>query len=193
MNTICVFCGSSPGNDPAYIAGAKAMGAAMASRSLKLVYGGSGIGMMGAIANAVLEGGEEVIGVIPKALATKERAHQGITEIHVVSSMHERKAMMADLAGAFVAMPGGMGTLEELCEIITWAQLGIHTKPIGLLNLRGYFDGFKAFLGHMVDQGFLASYHRDLVVIRSEPDELIEALKDYRHSGGGIWMDATES
>lgn len=193
MKTICVFCGSSTGNQPAYAAGAEAMGQAMARRAIALVYGGSGLGMMGAIADAVLAAGEKAIGVIPKALATKEKAHHGLTDLHIVASMHERKAMMAELCDAFIAMPGGMGTLEELCEIITWAQLGIHTKPIGLLNLEGYFDGFKNFLDHMVGEGFVAPYHRELIVIHAEPDELLDAMSNYRHPGGGIWMDASET
>jgi uncharacterized protein (TIGR00730 family) len=193
MKTICVFCGSSTGNDPVYAKSARLMGQAMADRDMSLVYGGSATGMMGTIADAMLASSKEVIGVIPRALATREKAHPNVTTMHMVSSMHERKALMAKLCDGFIAMPGGMGTLEELCEVITWAQLGIHSRPIGLLNTAGYFDGFVAFFEHMVANGFVPSYHRRLIIVEAEPDKLLDEMAAYQHPGGGVWMDWTET
>ncbi len=146
MKSVCVFCGSNPGNDPVYAAGARAMGAEIARRGLVLVYGGGAVGLMGIVANAALEAGGEVHGVIPEALRRKEVGHHGLTRLEVVDTMHTRKARMAELSDGFVAMPGGIGTFEELFEIWTWGQLGIHTKPLGLLNIAGFYDPLAQFL-----------------------------------------------
>ncbi|MBA2663214.1 MAG: TIGR00730 family Rossman fold protein [Bradymonadaceae bacterium] len=193
LTRICVFCGANPGANPSYVQAARAMGQAFVEQGIGLVYGGSGLGMMGAVANAVLEGKGSVIGVIPKALATREKAHHGLADLRVVSSMHERKALMAELADGFIALPGGMGTLEELCEIITWAQLGIHEKPIGLLNVDGYFDPLIAFFDHMVSQGYLAPHDRALICVESSPQALIACFKTYQRAPAPMWLDASES
>jgi uncharacterized protein (TIGR00730 family) len=152
------------------------LGHALAERGLGLVYGGGRVGLMGTIADAVLERGGEVIGVIPEDLVKKELAHEGLTRLRVVGSMHERKALMASLSQGFIAMPGGFGTLDEFCEILTWAQLGLHQKPCGILNVDGYFDHFLKFVGHSVAQGFIRAKHRDLVVVSAEPRTLLDGL-----------------
>jgi uncharacterized protein (TIGR00730 family) len=161
---------------PVYARAADTLGRALARRGLGLVYGGASVGLMGALANAVLAEGGEVIGVIPEALVRKEIAHSGLSELRVVSSMHERKATMAELAGAFIALPGGLGTLEELFEVLTWAQLGLHTKPIGLLDVAGFYQPLLGLLQHMVGQGFVAAAHMQLLVSHSEPEPLLDAL-----------------
>lgn len=173
---VCVFCGSSPGARPAYLNAARRLGRTLAQREIGLVYGGADIGLMGAIADAVLEAGGTVDGVIPRSLVDREIAHQGVTRLHIVETMHERKALMSDLADAFAALPGGMGTLDELAEAITWGQLGIHDKPCGLLDVDGYFDGFLAFLDRAVEDGFLAPAYRTRLVVASDPDELLDGL-----------------
>lgn len=175
MRTICVFCGSNHGK-PHYIDATRAFGEAMARRGFGLVYGGGHIGLMGVIADAVLAAGRPVIGVIPRALADKELAHQGLTELLVVETMHQRKAVMADRADAFVALPGGYGTGDELFEILTWAQLGLHTKPVALLNVTGFFDPLLAWLDHMVLEGFLKAAHRKLVRVANDAEELLDLL-----------------
>lgn len=179
MKRICVFCGSSAGGDAAYLAAARAMGATLARRKLGLVYGGARIGLMGAMADSVLAGGGDVVGVIPPALAQKEVAHTGLTDLRIVESMHERKAMMMRLAAGFVAMPGGFGTLDEVCEALTWAQLGLHGKPCGLLNVRGYFDRLLTFLDHATGERFLQPEHRAMLLVSPDPDELLDRFKAY--------------
>ena len=174
---ICVFCGSADGVDPAYAEGAIAVGKGLARRGIGLVYGGAKVGLMGNVANAALVGGTEVFGVIPDKLRTKEVAHDGLTELFVVESMHARKAMMAHLSQAFVVLPGGWGTMEEMFEILTWTQLRYHTKPIGMLNLNGYYDHLLAFADHAVSQGLLRQENRDLLVAESEPDALLDRLE----------------
>jgi uncharacterized protein (TIGR00730 family) len=174
---VCVFCGSHEGDDPAYAQAAIATGKVLASRGIGLVYGGAKVGLMGHIANAALVGGGEVIGVIPEKLQSKEIAHQGLTELFVVDSMHARKTMMAHLADAFIAMPGGWGTLEETFEILTWAQLRFHSKPLGLLNVRGFFDGLLAFSDHAVEEGFLMAEHRRLLISAGDPEVLLKSLE----------------
>src|SRR6266545_5407107 len=159
MKRICVFCGSSAGKAPAYLESAQATGRALARRGLGLVYGGGSVGLMGALADAALAAGGEVIGVIPRAMIAEERAHKSLTELIPVESMHERKHRMAQLANAFVALPGGIGTLEEVIEIFTWLQLGLHLKPVGLLNTCGFYDLLLRFLAHMRDEKFLSSKH----------------------------------
>ena len=182
INRICVFCGSNHGARSAYTDAAQQLGKALVSQGVGLVYGGGSIGLMTVVANAVLEEKGEVIGVIPHALSSKEFAHDGLTELHLVSSMHERKAMMAELSGAFIAMPGGFGTLDEFFEIVTWAQLGLHTKPIGLLNVGGYFDLLLKFVDYMLRERFISSEHRQLIITSHDPEELLLKLIRYKPS-----------
>jgi uncharacterized protein (TIGR00730 family) len=173
LRSVCVFCGARPGGDPVYAVDAAALGAALAGAGLCLVYGGAQVGVMGALADAALSAGGEVVGVIPRHMVRNEVAHEGLTRLHVVASMHERKALMAELADGFVAMPGGLGTLEELAEILTWYQLGLHAKPVGLLDPRGYFDHLLGFLDHAVDQGFVRPEDRALLLAADEPNKLL--------------------
>lgn len=177
---ICVFCGSSSGLSRTYADAATALGRCLAEHGVDLVYGGASVGLMGVLADTVLASGGEVVGVIPKALAEKEVAHKHLTELRVVGSMHERKALMAELSDAFIALPGGFGTVEELCEIITWGQLGFHGKPIGLLNVDGYFDSLLAFFDRAVHDRFVRSTHRGLVIDGTSPEEILEAFSDCR-------------
>jgi len=176
LKRICVFCGSSSGARQIYTAGAQKLGKAIVSHGMSLVYGGGSIGLMGIIADAVLKERGEVIGVLPQFLSVKEFAHQGLTELRLVSSMHERKAIMAELADAFIAMPGGFGTFDELFEIITWAQLELHEKPIGLLNVDGYFDLLLAFIDHVSKERFVQPKHNQLIVTSDDPHKLLAAL-----------------
>ena len=176
MPRIAVFCGSRAGNDPAYAAAAAALGSALARRGCELVYGGAHVGLMGIAADAALAHGGRVTGVIPASMVDRELAHRGITDLRIVGGMHERKALMASLADAFLVLPGGMGTLDELCEILTWAQLGLHAKPVGLLDVRDYWRGFLAFLDTAVTEGFLRSRDRARLHCRADVDSLIDAL-----------------
>jgi hypothetical protein len=187
-----VFCGSSPGADPAFALAAKELGSHLARNGLGLVYGGGRVGLMGILATAALSGGGHVTGVIPHALNTKEIENNDVTELHVVSSMHERKAKMADISDAFVALPGGLGTLEELFEVATWAQLGFHAKPIALLNVSGYFDPLLRFLDHAVDQKLVKPHHRDLLRTVARPADLLEALASGTGTVTGKWMPGEE-
>ena len=180
MRRLCVFCGSSVGARPGYAASARGVARALVGRGIGLVYGGGGIGLMGALADAVLAAGGEVTGVIPRALATREIAHQGLTELRIVPSMHERKAVMAELADGFLALPGGLGTLEELFEILTWAQLGMHRKPIGVLNVEGYFDPVLALVARAVEEGFVRPEHGALLCAAAEPEALLDRLARWR-------------
>lgn len=170
---LCVFCGASPGRDPAYAALARAVGAGLAGRGIGLVYGGGRVGLMGAVADAALDAGGEVIGVIPSRLVDRELAHRGVTDLRVVGSLHERKATMAELSDGFIALPGGYGTLEELAEVVSWAQLDLHTKPIGLLGPGGYWDGLLAWLDHAVAEGFIAPNLRALMAVDPDLDALL--------------------
>ena len=174
MKRLCVFCGSSPGARPAYAEAARALGAALARRRIGLVYGGGSVGLMGALADAVLAEGGEVIGVIPRPLATRELAHPHVTEMRVVGSMHERKATMASLVDGFIALPGGLGTLEETLEILTWSQLGIHRKPVGVLNVEGYYDALLQLLSHAVREGFVRRDYFSLLLFADKPAELLD-------------------
>ena len=174
MTRICVFCGSSPGARPAYVDAARLLAAELVQRKLGLVYGGGSVGLMGVVADSVLQAGGEVIGVIPAPLASRELAHKGVTELRVVASMHERKAMMAELADGFIALPGGLGTLEETLEILTWAQLGIHPKPVAVLNVDGYYDGLLRLLTHAVREGFLRPEYFALLLFGDTPAEVLE-------------------
>lgn len=185
---LCVFCGSSLGKRPAYERAARDFGKLLARKKIGLVYGGGRTGLMGALADAALQMGGEVIGVIPESLATRELKHDGITRLHVVNSMHERKAKMADLSNAFAALPGGMGTFEELCEMLTWAQLGIHDKPCGILNVEHYFDPLLRLFDHAVEEKFLRSADRALLFSADSPDELLEKLSAYRPPARKRWV-----
>jgi uncharacterized protein (TIGR00730 family) len=176
VRRVCVFCGANAGRDGRFAAAADAFGDALAERGIGLVYGGGGVGLMGAVADAALARGGEVIGVIPRALVDRELAHPGVTRLRVVETLHERKAFMAELADAFAALPGGFGTLDELAEALSWAQLGLHAKPCGVLNVDGYFDGLVAFADHAVACGFLRPEHRALLAVCDTPGELLDRL-----------------
>ena len=176
MRRLCVFCGSSTGNRPEYREAARQLGCLLARHDVGLVFGGGHIGLMGILADAILEAGGEAIGVIPQALVDRELAHRGLTTLHVVAGMHQRKALMADLADAFLALPGGFGTADECFEILTWAQLGFHSRPIGLLNVAGFFDALLAWLDHCVQEGFLLPEMRASLHISSNLEELLNAL-----------------
>src|ERR1700722_2507060 len=176
MERIVVFCGSSPGRRPEYTEAATALGALLAEAGIGVVYGGASIGMMGAVADGALAAGGEVIGVIPRRLLESEIAHAGLTELRVVETMHVRKALMAELSDAVIAMPGGTGTLDELFEMFTWSQLGLHRKPIGLLDVAGYYEHLLTFLDHMVAERFIYVEHRDMLLVASEAAPLLELL-----------------
>jgi len=176
MHSVCVYCGSKVGKHPEYRRAAQQLGELLAARELQLVYGGGQVGLMGVIADAVLAAGGTVVGVIPDKLATKELLHPGVQEMHVVRTMHERKAKMTELADAFIAMPGGYGTFDELFEAITWAQIGYHNKPIGLLNTAGYFDPLLQLIGHAIEEQFIAPRHAELVVHDATPGALLDRL-----------------
>jgi uncharacterized protein (TIGR00730 family) len=178
MKTICVFCGSSKGTKIEYQQACTELAELFIKENITLVYGGGDVGLMGLLADAMLERGGRVIGVIPKALADKEVAHESLTELHIVGSMHERKAMMAELSDGFIAMPGGIGTLEEIIEVFTWTQLGIHSKPCGLLNIAGYYDRLFEFLQQMVDQEFLKPFHLSMMVMENKAEALLQAMKN---------------
>lgn len=179
MERVCVYCGSSPGHDPAYRRAAREMGEELVARDLGLVFGGGSVGLMGTVADAVMDGGGEAIGVIPEALEAREVAHGGLTELAVVGSMHERKRRMVELSDGFVALPGGLGTLEELFEVLTWAQLGIHEKPCGVLNVAGFYDGLVSHLDGATEAGFVSPAHRDLARVETEPAALLDAFERY--------------
>jgi uncharacterized protein (TIGR00730 family) len=189
MERLCVFSGSSPGAHPGYVQAADELGRELAAAGVGLVYGGASVGLMGAIADAVLDAGGEAIGVIPQALVDREIAHRGLSELRIVSSMHERKALMAALADGFVALPGGMGTLEELFEVFTWTQLGLQSKPLGLLDVRGYFERLVAFLDHVVAERFMTAEHRRLLVVEGDAGALLEALRRWRPPVRPKWVD----
>ena len=180
MQRICVYCGSSPGRRPVYAENARKLAQLLVERGLGLVYGGASVGVMGVLADAVLAAGGEVIGIIPHGLVAKEVGHTGLSDLRVVDSMHERKALMADLADGFIALPGGFGTLEELFEIMTWAQLGMHRKPCGLLNTDGYYDGLIAFLGHAAAERFVKDIQLDMLLVEKEPSRLLDRFVHYR-------------
>lgn len=180
LTSLCVFCGSASGQKPLYTETAVKLGQSFLKRDIGLVYGGASVGLMGAIADTMLNDGGKVIGVMPQSLVDKEIAHKGLTNLHIVSSMHARKAMMADLSDGFLVMPGGLGTMEEMFEVWTWLQLGIHEKPIGLLNVDHYFDKMLAFLDHVVDQGFLKAEHKNLIQVDPTPEGLIDKLAAFK-------------
>ena len=189
MKSICVYCGSSVGASPEYADAARMLAKVMVEDNIALVYGGGNVGLMGVIADEVLRLGGEVTGIIPKALMDKEVGHHGLTRLHIVKDMHERKAMMASLSDGFIAMPGGIGTLEELFEVFTWSQLGLHEKPIGLLNVKGYYDGLVGFLDHMVTERFLKAEQTSMLIHESEPKQLVERFKAYTPRRYDKWLD----
>ena len=193
MERVCVFCGSSPGANPKYSAMAHRIGAILARRELTLVYGGGNIGLMGVLANAVLGHGGQVIGVIPQALMDREVGHSGLGDLRIVGSMHERKALMAELSDGFIALPGGIGTLEEFCEVLTWAQLGMHAKPCGLVNVDGYFDHLITFLDHSVREHFFRPEHRAMVLIEADPETLLDRFEQYQPPALEQWIDRRSS
>ncbi|MGB3632544.1 MAG: TIGR00730 family Rossman fold protein [Rubrobacteraceae bacterium] len=193
MNSICVFCGSSSGKDPAYTEGARSLGVSLADRGIKLVYGGGHVGLMGVVADAALEAGGEVVGVMPRSLVDREIAHETLTDLRVVGSMHERKALMSELSDGFIALPGGNGTLEEFFEVLTWAQLGEHRKPCGLLNISGYYDPLLAVLDHMMDKGFLSKEHRSIVQVEMDSKTILEAFSRYVPPPTVKWIDKSQT
>ena len=190
MKSLCVYCGSSFGNSPVYAAAARALAKEMIDRNISLVYGGGNVGLMGVIADEVLRLGGEVTGVIPQALLDKEVGHLGLTHLHIVQNMHERKAMMAELADGFVAMPGGIGTLEELFEILTWSQLGFHQKPVGVLNVDGFYNGLIAFLQMQVTQGFVKPNQAALLLHEATAPSLLDSLQTFVPQQSSKLLDA---
>ncbi len=189
IERVGVFCGSSRGNDPVYAHAAAQVGALLAERGIGLVYGGGNVGLMGVVADACLAGGGEVIGVIPQSLLDKEVGHRGLTELHIVSTMHERKALMADLANSFLALPGGYGTWDEFCEILTWCQLGLQRKTFGLLNVKGYYDPMLRMADVAVAEGFLSPVHRGIILTGADPAELLERLVNTSPAVVDKWLD----
>lgn len=193
IQRLCVFCGSSPGNSPAYQKAAQALAEVMAASRIGLVYGGAQIGLMGEMADACLQRDLEVIGVIPGSLFPREIPHQGLSQLLVVDSMHERKHRMYEFSDAFVALPGGIGTLEEFFEILTWNQLGLHAKPCGVLNVEGYYDKMLEFLDGAVERAFLKPKHRNLLIADSDPAELLRKLQEFRPPPGTKWIQRGET
>ncbi|HXH93381.1 MAG TPA: TIGR00730 family Rossman fold protein [Thermoanaerobaculia bacterium] len=190
MRSLCVFCGSSAGNDPRFAQAASELGALLAKEGITLVYGGGHVGLMGILADAVLANGGKVIGVIPRALWDREVGHRNLTELRVVETMHERKALMASLADAFVALPGGLGTLEEIFEVWTWSQLGIHDKPVGFLDVDGFYAPLLAFLDHGVDAGFVRAPHRAMAIVDGDGESLLRRMDEYEPPKVTKWISA---
>lgn len=193
MNSVAVFCGSRPGNDPRFIEAAQRMGREVAEKGLVLVYGGGKLGLMGELADAALAAGARVIGVIPGPLMEREHGHTGLDELHVVDSMHQRKAMMAELSDGFVALPGGLGTLEETFEVWTWAQLGLHRSPVGLLNVGGFWDPLITMLRHMVRAEFVQNIHAEMVYASDDPAALLDAMASHVPPPIRTWIDRDET
>jgi len=193
LKRVCVFCGSSAGADPAFTHAATEVGGVLAQRGLGLVYGGGNVGLMGVLADAALTAGGEVIGVIPQALLAKEVAHSGLSQLRVVASMHERKAMMAELSDGFVALPGGIGTLEELFEVLTWNQLGLHAKPCAILNVAGYYDHLLTFLEHATSERFVRGEHAGMLLVEESPRRIVERLRAYVPPRVDKWLDRASS
>lgn len=191
LRSICVFCGASPGATPIYQEAAEALGRHLAGNGIQLVYGGGAVGLMGVVANAALAAGGEVIGIIPQSLKDAEVGHSGLTRLEVVDGMHARKARMAELSDAFIALPGGLGTLEELFEVWTWGQLGYHGKPLGLLEVNGFFDPLLTFLDHLVQERFVRQPHRDMLQRAASPAELVSALAAWKPLAAPKWVDRT--
>ena len=193
MKRICIYCGSSLGSKPVYAEAAKVMGTAVARRGCELVYGGGKVGLMGTLADAVLAAGGHVIGIMPKHLADNEIAHNGLNELRVVDTMHARKEMMIRIADAMIALPGGWGTYDEFAEAVTWAQLGLHAKPLGLLNVAGFFDGLIALVDHAIDEGFVRPVHRELVVVDADVERLLDRIEAYVPPAGAVKWEERKS
>ena len=193
IRRICVFCGSNPGSDPVYVDAARQLGRLFARDGIGLVYGGGSVGLMGEVADAVLHSGGEAIGVIPHALWAREVGHRGLTDLHIVETMHERKAMMADLADAFIALPGGLGTLEEIFEIWTWAQLGLHEKPVGFLDINGFYTPLLQFLDRAVRERFLKEPHRAIAMVDADPERLLQKFDDWQPPRVEKWITRDET
>ena len=189
MKRICVFCGSNSGANPAYLEAAERVGEFLARENIELVYGGGRVGLMGKVADTVLAHGGKVIGIIPESLATKEIAHQGLTSLHIVNSMHERKTMMAELSDGFIALPGGFGTFEEFCEIVTWAQLGFHQKPCALFNVNGFYNNLMAMIDFSTKENFIRGEHRELVLVADDIERIYELMGNYRPPLIRKWID----
>lgn len=189
MKRICVFCGSSPGAKPEYLRAARQLGQTLVKRNLGLVYGGAGSGLMREVADAVLDDGGEVIGAIPQSLVEKEQAYARLTDLRIVGSMHERKALMVDLADGFIALPGGLGTFEELFEVLTWAQLGMHQKPCGLLNVSDYYTKLVDFVDHAVSQRFIKEVHRAMIIVEEDASALLDRFESYQAPAVDKWLD----
>ena len=192
LSTLCVYCASSPGIDPDFGLAASSFGRLLVERQIRLVYGGGHVGLMGLLADAVLQEGGQVHGVITRALEDKEVAHQGLTTLEVVDTMHQRKAAMADLADGFVMLPGGFGTLDEFMEAVTWTQLGIHSKPCGVLDVKGYFDPLRAMLERATRERFMREQHRAIVIVESDPEALLDRLSSWKPSTVEKWLDQGE-
>lgn len=192
MKTVCVFCGSGAGVREDYAKAARELGSAMASRGLRLIFGGGRVGLMGVVADAVMGAGGEAVGVMPKALLEEEVGHQRVTDLRVVGTMHERKALMAEMSDAFVALPGGYGTFEELLETLTWSQLGLHEKPCGLLNVAGFYDPLLALFDHATAEGFIRVEHRALALIEQHPERMLDLLEGYTPPSTGEWVPPEE-
>jgi uncharacterized protein (TIGR00730 family) len=193
MKRVCVYCGSSPGSQPDYAEAAKNLAHALVKRQIDLVYGGASVGVMGVLANTVLAEGGHVIGIIPQGLVDKEVAHTGLSDLRVVKSMHERKTLMSELSDGFIALPGGLGTLEELLEVLTWAQLGLHQKPCGLLNIRDYYRSLIDFLDHAVSEKFLEEVYRTMLLVEKQPERLLERFECYQAPAVARWVDRTNT
>ncbi|AAY95998.1 TIGR00730 family Rossman fold protein [Pseudomonas protegens] len=193
LTSVCVFCGASTGANPLYREAAQALGRAIAERRLTLVYGGGAVGLMGIVADAALAAGGEVIGIIPQSLKDKEIGHRGLTRLEVVDGMHARKARMAELSDAFIALPGGLGTLEELFEVWTWGQLGYHHKPLGLLEVNGFYEKLSGFLDHIVGEGFVRAPHRDMLQMSESPAGLLDALDAWQPTVPDKWAEGKPS
>jgi hypothetical protein len=193
MKKICVYCGSSPGKSPEYINCARLLAKELVARNIGLVYGGASVGLMGEIANTVLADGGEVIGVIPQSLVDKEVSHNGLTELKIVDSMHERKAIMAKISDGFIALPGGLGTIEELFEVLTWSQLGFHKKPCALLNIKHYYNGLSTFLDHAVEEQFVKPIHREMLLVDDDPSKLLDAMLVYSPPAVDKWIGRDET
>lgn len=192
MKTVCVFCGSGEGASVSYAESARLLGDTLARRGLRVVFGGGQVGLMGVLADAVLEAGGEAVGVMPKALLEKEIGHQSLTELHVVSTMHERKALMADLSDGFIALPGGYGTFEELLEVLTWAQLSLHEKPCGLLNVEGFYDPLLSLFDHAVEEQFVREDHRALALTEKDPARLLDLMQGHNPPSTEKWVSPEE-
>lgn len=193
MKRICVYCGSSRGKRQEYVESARTLARELVRRDIGLVYGGASVGIMGEVADAVLAGGGQVIGIIPQALFDKEVPHTGLTELKIVESMHERKALMADISDGFMALAGGLGTIEELFEILTWSQLGLHKKPCALLNIHGYYDNLMLFLDHAVEEQFVKNIHREMLLVEERPDKLLDLMNIYKSPVVDKWIGRDET